>query len=332
MIGDDFMRVMEVVADPKRLAACRREVAALAKKMNEVEAKATNTGTALVDGGRFKSLRTANLTLSDGIYIVNPATGYPTTKIEPTGEVYHGYNVDRHEGLSMGIWANRLKWNGETMEAGDVLMGDNSTNAANLKWNRVLKRLEFRGGQTVQAWVDTLGEIVAGGGSVYLNSSGIVVQGDRIIFKDAPGTNTAGSIGGTAPGDGYYSAHVGVTLLANDATNSRMVEMVADSARAGDKPAGISVESYNGGKVWLMADIGAVELTKKELFVGANLGNMIDLKVNGPIKVVSNLVELDEIAAPGAPDANKIRIYCRDVGGTSRLCYQDSAGAETIVT
>lgn len=39
-------------------------------------------------------------------------------------------------------------------------------------------------------------------------------------------------------------------------------------------------------------------------------------------------LELVERSAPGTPSANRIRIYAKDSGGTSRLFYKDDAGAE----
>jgi hypothetical protein len=321
VIGDDLMRVIEVIADPKRLAACRREVAALAKKMNEVEKKATNTGSAVVDGERFRSLRTGNVTLSDGIYVVNPATGYTTTAIEPTGEVYHGYNVDRPEGLSLGIWANRKAWNRETMEAGDVLMGDNSTAAANLKWNRVLKRLEFRGGQTVQAYVDTDGAIYFGGGNGWMDANGL-----KILEADAYSTNHSLDFvrGSIVESSVYGEYNAGLTRHWLNLKSNPVAGMeswwLADSTAPAGQPAYLELQSKSG--------VDNVTLTMIADDLGVN-----DCSLGGaPFRLVSNYIELDEIAAPANPAANKLRLYAKDVLGTTRLCYKDSAGAETIVT
>jgi hypothetical protein len=57
-----------------------------------------------------------------------------------------------------------------------MLLGDNSSGAANLFWDRSDGRLKFRGGTAVQAYVDTDGALTAGGGDVTLNGEGITLK------------------------------------------------------------------------------------------------------------------------------------------------------------
>jgi len=59
----------------------------------------------------------------------------------------------------------------ESMHAGDVLFGSNQVGAANMKWDVNAGRLLFRGGTTVQAYIDTDGSIKAGGGHIKISDN-----------------------------------------------------------------------------------------------------------------------------------------------------------------
>lgn len=61
--------------------------------------------------------------------------------------------------------------------------------------------------------------------------------------------------------------------------------------------------------------------------------SFVDLGIGDNILVASaGYTDLSEISAPSNPASDKIRAYCRDIGGLSRLCYKDSVGTETQVT
>lgn len=109
-------------------------------------------------------------------------------------------------------------YNSEAMGAGDLLIGDNSTSKANIHWKLSTGKLEFRGGTTVQAFIDTTGAIVAGAGAVTLNAaSGVVatlgtIGGWALASTTITGTNlvldSAGIIRANATAvlttDGWY--------------------------------------------------------------------------------------------------------------------------------
>ncbi len=72
---------------------------------------------------------------------------------------------------------------------------------ANVLWDKSAGKLNFRGGVTTQAYVDTTGAITAGAGAVTLNSTGISITGGKItlireeaaaIVMGLYGNNTAG--------------------------------------------------------------------------------------------------------------------------------------------
>ncbi len=64
-------------------------------------------------------------------------------------------------------------FNGETLAAGDIIIGRNDAGFGNVFYDASAQRLNFRGGTTTEAYVDTDGSIRAGGGVVGLDSDGI---------------------------------------------------------------------------------------------------------------------------------------------------------------
>ena len=71
------------------------------------------------------------------------------------------------------INADSVSWNSETLNTRDVLLGDNSANKANILFDASTGKLNFRGGTTTQAYIDTDGSFVTGGGDVTLNTNGL---------------------------------------------------------------------------------------------------------------------------------------------------------------
>jgi hypothetical protein len=116
----------------------------------------------------------------------------PTGQISTDGDSFFGSNLDYADNTSLSIFTNAQSYNGESMGAGDLLVGSNSSGFANVFWDASAKQLKFRGGTTVQAYVATDGTIVAGGGNVVLSTTGI--------------SASAGTIGGWTLGANSLSA------------------------------------------------------------------------------------------------------------------------------
>jgi hypothetical protein len=96
------------------------------------------------------------------------------------GDFVTGSNALSASTTSLAIFTNNQTYNSESVGAGDVLFGDNSINKANMLWDASSGQLLFRGGTTTQAYVDTAGRIIAGGGVVTIDAGGI-----RILLSDA---------------------------------------------------------------------------------------------------------------------------------------------------
>lgn len=72
--------------------------------------------------------------------------------------------------LNANLWGSNQS---ETLATGAVLLGSNESTYANVLWDPTAKQLKFRGGTTIQAYIDTDGSFVAGGGKVKVNANGV---------------------------------------------------------------------------------------------------------------------------------------------------------------
>ena len=125
-----------------------------------------------------------------------------TTKmqLQTDGDFFLGSNIAAAATTYLSIFAGAQTYNGESMGAGDMLIGNNSASKANILWDYSTGRLNFRGGTTTQAYIDTDGSITAGNGAVTLNTSGINI---------ATGTGTANKINWTSSGSPVLEIYSG---------------------------------------------------------------------------------------------------------------------------
>jgi hypothetical protein len=96
------------------------------------------------------------------------------------GDILIGRDLAEPETSFLIVFSQAQLYNGENMLAGDVLLGDNSEGAANLLWRQDDGRIYVRGGQVVQATIDTDGSITAGAGNLRLNQYGIAVNANPL--------------------------------------------------------------------------------------------------------------------------------------------------------
>lgn len=93
--------------------------------------------------------------------------------LQPDGDLFVGENTAAAATTFLSIFTNAQTYNSESIDAGDVLIGDNSASKANILWDKSEGRLKFRGGTATQAYIDTNGRVAAGGGKVWLNADGL---------------------------------------------------------------------------------------------------------------------------------------------------------------
>jgi hypothetical protein len=116
----------------------------------------------------------------DGVY---------KTQIQPNGTFIIGSNIENPETTTEVFFTEDTVYNNEEFGAGDYLIGDNSTGQSNMKWDASEGQLQFRGGTTVQVYMDTDGSIKAGGGDVTIDQWGITFanQQGAVSFDDTNG-------------------------------------------------------------------------------------------------------------------------------------------------
>jgi hypothetical protein len=112
------------------------------------------------------------------------------TSIEPDGDFFAGSNINIPAGTSFIVFAIAQDWNGEAMEEGDILIGDNSDDTSNIKWDASEGQWQFRLGTTIKVYMDTDGTIKAGGGDVTIDEFGVAFlnQEGNLTFEDTNGS------------------------------------------------------------------------------------------------------------------------------------------------
>ncbi len=130
-----------------------------------------------------------------GLKLYNDAilTGW----LQLDGDWYCGSNLASVDTTSFSIFSNDQTYGGESMGAGDVLLGSNSATFANIQWDASAKRFNYRTGTTTVAYQDatdgTLHFINDGSGIVFngstsANDASITQDNDdRLIINLAEG-------------------------------------------------------------------------------------------------------------------------------------------------
>lgn len=146
--------------------------------------------------------------------------------LKANGDLLQGTNVDTAAGTLFLVkgTAGTAGEAGETLAAGDILIGRTASGKANVFYDESAGRVNFRGGTTVQAYVDTDGSIVAAGGDLRLSATGMtLVQGstDTKKIRWLNGANTIASIFGLVSSGGAIiytatSANTGGSVALHD--------------------------------------------------------------------------------------------------------------------
>jgi hypothetical protein len=138
---------------------------------------------------------------SEGVKIMDGETvlGFWQTD----GDIFIGQDVDQAGQTYFAIFSAAQSYNGESVAAGDMLVGDNSSGQANLFWDRSEGRILVRGGTTTAAYIDTDGTLAVGAGEVLLDETGLTIKLPAAIertgkyaLKFKLGSAVAGSLTG----------------------------------------------------------------------------------------------------------------------------------------
>lgn len=79
-------------------------------------------------------------------------------------------------------------------------------------------------------------------------------------------------------------------------------------------------------------ELGAGGTSGTDISLGRDSANVLNLAAGDSFKIHTGYVDMGEIAAPGTPAANRLRIYVKDKAGTSALYFIDDAGTEFDLT
>lgn len=113
-------------------------------------------------------------------------------------------------------------------------LGNAIGDKANLFWDKSAGRINFRGGQTTQAYIDTDGSIIAGGGNVTLSTSGMIlatgVEEAKWIKWQSGGSNVSWLYGDKVADDHFLYLKTAVPA----ANNTSHIRLVSQAPAGGD--------------------------------------------------------------------------------------------------
>jgi hypothetical protein len=116
--------------------------------------------------GSTGSITSRGVSINPGDGIIIYQGGIGKTNIQPDGDFFAGRDINLPAGMSFAIFAVAQPYNGEAMEEGDLLIGDNSEEKSNIKWDASEGQFQFRLGVEVTAYMDTDGTLVFEGGTI----------------------------------------------------------------------------------------------------------------------------------------------------------------------
>ena len=155
-----------------------------------------------------------------------------TVWVQSDGDVFFGSNVAAVATTSFAHFGSAQTYGGEAMGVGDVVIGNKA--AGHMMWDASTGRLNFRNNTTVHAYVSSTGELLAGGGAVRLNSSGIEIESfssasgaDLNSFKFVVSGTTVGAIYGNTTATENY---IGTTANAAGKNGNVYLNAIGDSS------------------------------------------------------------------------------------------------------
>lgn len=159
-------------------------------------------------------------------------------------------------------------------------------------------------------------------------------------WYEAPASDLSGA-GGADPLVLAFLAQTPLTLRRTENTTAEVeVESVQSGSGVGNKHSRRIVGSGSNAVSEVREYIGATEIWRttsalRTLQTAHHFNANWTLGVAGAATITGNIAgyfDFTEIAGPANPAANIARMYCRDIGGLTRMFYRDSTGAEQLLT
>jgi len=140
--------------------------------------------------GSISRLQAGGIRIAPGQGIRVFADGVTKTNITNNGTLVIGSDITQPATTTEIFFVEDEIYNGEQFDAGDFLVGDNSTGAQNMKYDASSGELQFRSGQTKTIYLDTDGSLRVGDGTILgidANgmSFGVGGAGGRIDFSSS---------------------------------------------------------------------------------------------------------------------------------------------------
>ncbi len=112
---------------------------------------------------------------SGGILVYNNSVN--TGAIQSDGDVFFGSNIGAAGTTSLAIFSNDQTYNGESVGAGDILIGDNSSGKPNLFWDSSLSQLQFRSGTLIMSKMENSKSLSQIGVNIWRNTTQSIPTG-----------------------------------------------------------------------------------------------------------------------------------------------------------
>jgi len=187
----------------------------------------------------------------------------PKLTADAAGNLRIGSDLSGPGGTHFSIFSKEGAYNGETFGEGDLLIGDNSANKANIWWDKSSGYLFFRGGQTYTLYINTAGALEAGGGAVVLNENGMLIGSNvnDVVIPDDPGNAARFGLSDTITLTQLVSSYA--ELRGGDDSENRFQIMVAKSMFGVTYSGSFGMEFYwdTGGDQYISLAGADVHLT-----------------------------------------------------------------------
>lgn len=183
--------------------------------------------------------------------------------IETDGDLFIGEDISAAATTNIAIFTNAQTYNSESVSAGDVLIGDNTTNKNNIFWDKSAGELQFRTGASRTF---SLSPSYAG----------------RVVWYNSL-NNEIAYLEGNISGGGIVASFEGMQIVSEHASSNRSVELLAG---AGGYYCGVSIDAGSTDQVQIYIN------NNSELRVSSNLVQIYDdLRVGGGIYAGSTSID-----------------------------------------
>lgn len=236
---------------------------------------------------------------------------------------------------------------GQISSNGDFWFGDTTSGKANMYWQTSTGTLGFRAGTgTVQAYINTTGAIMAGGGSVNIDADGIELaapstfawppSASSITFATAIGGTAFGQLGAAYSSDyavwleAYASIYPKLFLRANS-TNANGNSEVHIEAENGSRQVSIDLVTSDGSGDYMLLTEPANKITLQTPRVVFNQlgsdGSILELQSSDVVHGMTDIADTNTYGVYKKLDGNYGGLY---IGGYSETSLQTGVAIVSV--